>query len=234
MPKRPYSGSYYGGKAKKSLKSPYSRRSGYQPTKSWKPIIPFQGKQTSVIKRWGAPVAQFRPVAGLSSNALSITFSLAQVEGYTDFTGLYDQYRIRAVKCLFTPLSVVSTILQTSGAPQIQIPTLMTAIDYDDDTAPSTASVIRQYQTCHTHHYSELNKPHVRYFTPACLAQMYESVSATAYSPKFGQWIDMTDSATPHYGLKCLISTPSIATSVDLNCGYQIEVCYYLEFKNTR
>lgn len=237
MVKRPSDGNAY-RPYKRYRTNTFKKTKGMSRKKAWKPIIPYQQKETHCFKKWGAPIAPLRFVSGdvgaLTVKPLVVTFSLAQVEGYNDLVALYDQFRIRAVSVKYTALSIPVQNINSGSSVAAQPLTLYSVLDYDDDTALTSATIARQYNSCLVHQYNENSKPHVRYFTPSCLQQVYESNVATAYAPKFGQWLDVNDNATPHYGIKFLLTALSSVTTADLTAGYQVDVCYYLEFKNTR
>ena len=90
-----------------------------------------------------------------SSNASntfgSYSFSLQDIPDYTDFTKLYDAFKINRVKIMFIPTSNVS-LIDTAQAQVFKNTEhsnrLFTVVDYNDVTAPTTVDELRQYQAC--------------------------------------------------------------------------------------
>lgn len=153
----------------------------------------------------------------------AFTFTLQDLPAYTEFTNLYDQFRILGVR-LQMKLNV-SPDAQTASTSNY--PVLYYVRDYDDNTAPTTTSEINQY--------ANLKKKVLRpnsfvniYLKPAVLVQTYETSVATGYSPKWKQWIDCTDSATQYFAMKYYID--------GLWSRYEVDVhsTYYLQFRNPR
>nr|WPR18783.1 MAG: capsid protein [Owegonang virus 28] len=152
-------------------------------------------------------------------NGTTQTFQLNQVPNVTEFTSLYDQYQIRAVKLSIIPrCSDSDTSLQ--GASQI-----FTALDYDSSAAPTGTNELMQYQNLRMTRNLGIHK---RYLKPKPLLTNF-SLGASAYSnaPR-GTWIDCTADSVPHYGIK--IGFPAASASF----VYDYKVDFYLAFKNVR
>ncbi len=149
-----------------------------------------------------------------SDTSGSYVFSLSSLPGYTDFTSLFDQYRIVQVTVCFSPINQTAV-----GAP------IITAIDYDDNNTPVSADDLRQYdtsRTCVATRYFE------RTLSPRAAIAAYSGSAFTAYasSPE-NLWIDMASPGIPYYGLKYYWTGRTGATA-----GYQVDARFVLQFRH--
>jgi len=237
--KRSRSGSFSSSSSYKKSKQQFSKLPKAKYSKPYyKPIIP-GNSNTYVFKRYGNTITNLTwnssdVSAGRTEKGIAISFKLSDVSGYTDFTTLYDMYRIRAVAVYVSPtIQPVGTT--TAGTLSTFNTKCTTVIDYDDSDVLASVGDARQYDTCkHVWMNIANNKPHKRYFTPAVATEVYRSTISTGYGVKWGEWIDCSQADIPHFGLKINLSTPVAITSADVGVGVTVEVKYYLEFKTTR
>lgn len=80
-------------------------------------------------------------LAGTYGNGFSLNFMLSQLQNYTDFTNLFDRYKLTGVKVTF--LYQISEA--TAGGAQV-LPTINYGVDYDDNSAPTSLDVMKQKQ----------------------------------------------------------------------------------------
>ena len=216
---------YYYGKARKTVRR-YKRRYPIRKvkTKSKYDQVHLVKRYGSLVDRDGNPVEYIANPA--SSQSYSFYFRLQNVTGYTDFTNLYDQYKIRAVKVSFIPMVNVTTADQSGYASLIY-----STYDFNGTDINPTRNQIREYQYCK---WSPYGKIHKRYFFPRTI----ESVSGLAPSgstTKVGpqNWISTASPEVRYHGL--LVSVANVPSIVDEDIPiYKIEVKYYLSFKNTK
>lgn len=158
-------------------------------------------------------------VSGVAGSFGAFNFTLANVPGNAEFTALYDQYKISAVSVCFYPRQTETSSLATVDTAKGNA-RLLTAIDYNDDTAPLTFDALREYENCEV--VSILEK-HERYIPkPLFLNNSGQNVNA---------WIATSSPSTRHYGLKYAVE-PTLATGNSFT--YTVEVMYYLAFKNVK
>lgn len=126
-----------------------------------------------------------------------LSFNLGQLPNYTEFTNLFDQFRICGIRLEIIPkyTSVDLNPLATTVA----MPNIHTVIDYNDIATPGNLEVLLQYPN---YKRTRGNAVHKRYFKPAVLASNYEGAVTSAYTSKWGQWLDSIDYPTVHYGLR--------------------------------
>lgn len=184
------------------------------------------------------PIYKFHRFAAFNSiqaKALTTTygatyFSLDQVPGYTEFTALFDQYRITRVIAHFWPTALSVTNTNSSSTIVNVPPRIVHAIDYDDSVAPTSVNEVREYSTARTNYSTE---KFTRDFKPAVSRVVYEGVSSSGYSPDWDVWVSTNDPTVPHYGLKWALG--SVGTSgADNAFGYVMEVEFFMEFKQPK
>lgn len=159
----------------------------------------------------------FSLIAGGAAVGSSINFTLSQVPSFGEFTALYDQYKIKAVKCTLIPrhteVALSGTITQGN---------MWSVFDYDDSIIPTSLDTLLQYQNTKR---TRMNQTHSRYLKP--MVRMLASGATGA--PKRNQWIDVADSSLEHYGIKFWFDSRGTAPVT-----YDVQIKYYLAFKNVR
>jgi len=167
-------------------------------------------------------------------NSLVYDTQLAYLPNSTEFTNLFDCYRINSVTLRFdwsrnsADLSGTS-IISSSVNPA---PLMYSVLDYDDNVSLANSQAAQQYGTCKLHNFAA-NPTYQRTFTPLPAINYYKSAIATSYGrPKGPQWIDTGSPDTPHYGLKVVVF---LSETSSVNSGV-IYVQYTVNFscKDTR
>lgn len=157
----------------------------------------------------------------------SMQFRLGNVQNASDFTNLYDQYRIRGVKVLIIPLSDSSTS-QSSGF----LPTLYWARDGDSAAStPATEANLRERQDCKT---LRLTGPKSIYIkSPKIItdAEVQGGVSLLSKVESPG-WIDCNDVNVMHNGLVMWFKNVDLRAAPTTITAFRFECTYYLEFRN--
>lgn len=159
-------------------------------------------------------------------------FALSDLPSYTEFTSLYDQYQICAVKVEFTPKAGSAAPLQSGTSGSVFFGSFHTAIDYDDNTPPASANELMQYGN---YRRTRQQQKHSRYIKPAWLAQTYETALTTGYATQWKKWLSTTDPSIPHYGLK-IVADPVTYTGTTslLEMKYDVYIKYYLRFRSVK
>lgn len=185
-------------------------------------------KRSRVSRRTGQKVNVFTRFVGLTSIVVDnvfganggYNFSLSDVPGYTEFTALYDSFKINAVKITFIPQ--MTQITNTGGTGNPFNARFFSVIDKNDDAAPSSANALREYKTCK---WSSITKMHKRY--------IYKPMLITADKFSISTWQACDSPTVNYYGLKYFIE-PTGITGVTTTYEYRVEAKYYLSFKNVR
>lgn len=156
---------------------------------------------------------------------LALSFTLSQAPEYTEFTSLFDEYRICALEVTFKPKFNMMTVTSPTA---VVTPLLYTAIDYDDATVPASAAELEEYQTCVV---TNFNRSVKRTIVPKNATAVYQSTTATSYGVA-RPWLDCAYASVPYYGLKAVVEGGAIG-QVALQ-AWDISVKYYLEFRIVR
>lgn len=158
------------------------------------------------------------------------SFKLNDLPGYADFTGLYDRYRIKAVKMTFLPRISQQTVAGGVVAATQIAPPIGTCIDYDDANTPTDITTLQQYDSFRIHHEF---KPFKIFIRPRLASALYNGAVFTAYGNAPGkQWIDVASPDVPYYGVKWATTSYSAATTG--NQYWDVLATYYVEFMNPR
>lgn len=150
----------------------------------------------------------------------SLFFSLNQLLNPTDFTNLYDQYQIKAVK-----VSLIPRYTEASAVNSQNIGNFHSVLDYDDAAPPAALLPLLQYQNLKR---TRTNQIHTRYLKPALANEVFNSGITTGYGPKKNVWLDCNSDSVEHYGMKWFCDGSVAGVTYDLS------VKYYLAFKNVR
>jgi hypothetical protein len=189
------------------------------------------------FRRWGNP--ERWDVSGASGLG-GMTFSLSDVLGYTEFENLYDRYMLTCVVLRFRLINNPdsSQYLNTNNhgyaTPNVTnwFPRLFFCPDYDDNTAEAVAVLRERAKTK-----MRVLRPN-QYFKiavkPACTIQTYYTTTGAGYAPKWKQWIDMSQSGVPHYGLKWAVDTSGIDPNDTQPFKLEIEKQYYFKCKDVK
>jgi len=146
------------------------------------------------------------------------SFLLSDLPNYTEFTTLYDQYRIEKIELIL--ISNTSESIPSS----VNLGVMYKVTDYDDATTLSTNLDYLQYQNCKVlnplfHKKSFPLKPR---FAVAAYAGAF-----TSYANNAG-WLDVASPSVQHYGVKIGFSATTVVIS------YQVLAKFHLSFKNPR
>jgi hypothetical protein len=150
----------------------------------------------------------------MSSNVAPVVgayaFRLNALPGSTDFTNLFEQYRIIQITVRFVPTYAITatTALNTQA--------LYTWIDQDDEATPTGPNDGTQYETLRI---SPGNQYIERTWTPQfSQGAIATGTAAVGYSaPSSKTWVDAQDSsAVSYYGLKYAISAGISVNPVQL------------------
>lgn len=186
-------------------------------------------KRTAYI---GTVTASISAAGTPSPVASAFAFSLSQVPNVSEFSSLFDQYKLTGVRMRITPAltqGISSPLFGTSAA--LGYSKVHTAIDYDDNTAPTSEDELLEYGSLKS---TTAFKDHTRYIKPKLLQQVYRSALSTSYAPKSSVYLDMATSDVPHFGLKLWVSAPNTPAGTAGSISYKIYQTMYFTCKNVR
>lgn len=155
----------------------------------------------------------------------------AAMPNYTEFTNLYDQYRIDWVEVKF----MFSNNNSSVNSPATVLPTIYLAKDYDD-TAAAGVPELSQYQNMQVWQLGSQQASNGFYTVrvkPNVDVALYQGVT-TGYARGKPMLIDTSSSEVPHYGIKVAWDTfkaPAASTII----GYlNVMATYHLTMCNTK
>lgn len=154
----------------------------------------------------------------------NLVFTLNACIASTEFTALFDQYRILTAVTHFW-LKIDPSAQSATGA---SYPKLYWYRDYDDSANPSNLNEIRQNGKARVAVMTP-NRPVTLVCKPNTLGLVYQSAVANQYAPKWKQWIDCNTPDTPHYGFKYAIDDLT-----NTNYKVEIEITLYFQCRNSR
>lgn len=167
----------------------------------------------------GTPVAD---TIGYQFGA-SMSFSLQNLQTVSDFTNLYDQYKITGVKLTFIPTSSEATV-NSSG----YLPTMYWATDNDDSSPPSETE-IRQKNNVKMRRLNNPMSVYVKY--PKCVIDTQLTGGTNlALMTKTG-WINCTNTQVQHNGLKLFFKNFDLRAQPNYINALRIEATYYVKFR---
>jgi len=211
----------YRKKKSRVFRKKFTRRTRSPPTK------------VHYITRWSNQTSINAPKDATSTFGV-LDFSLDKLSEHTDLTSVFNLFKIKAVKVVFTPASNVtiadSVYLQQQTA---HYNTLYTAIDTVSDAIPTSYPQIRAYQSCKI---KPNNTVVTRFLYPKpqlYLDQDGSSGAAFTNAPYKGWLRSDTAHVAKHIGLKFAIEHAEITQDGGITL-YDVHVKYYLMFKDPR
>jgi hypothetical protein len=151
-------------------------------------------------------------------------FSLDQLPGYTDFTALFDQYRIRHVRLQCSTLAAPFGQATTATS----FPTVYTVIDYDDAATPTSVAQLQQYDTLMVAPNAQSFERHI---APRPALAAYSGSVFTAFASSSNLiWIDSNNVTVPYYGFKW--ATDAVTTVSGTYLLLSVNVTFSLECRH--
>lgn len=156
-------------------------------------------------------------------------FELANIPGYSEFSAMYDFYKINAVQVKIIP-SVNVTTGQGGEAVSAYYNRFFSVIDYNDRAVPNSVNDLRQYSTCKV---TPQQRIHKRFFHPRPVFVVDEDAGSGS-SVGVGQvsgkstWIATASNQTEWYGIKYAYEHPDPNATID---AFKVEYKFYLSFK---
>lgn len=149
------------------------------------------------------------PITYNANTTFSYIVKLNDLPDYSDFTNLFDQYKISGVKIEIIPRGNESS-LSSSQSTQV-----MSVIDRNGLANPFTENQLLQYQSLRK---TPLFRRHVRYYKPAVLTPALD-YNATNPFPlsKVNQWISTENPDVDHYGLYGFVPDPGFEANITMD-----------------
>jgi len=158
--------------------------------------------------------------ANTGDTVFAYNFVLTDVPNYSDYTNLFDQYRLLQVIMTFTPY-INSVANGSTVSPGI----IGTWVDYNDSNLPSNLQQGQQYESYQRNGSYE---PFTRVVNPQSSVALYGGATVNSYGTRYAQWIDSASSGVQHYGLKLCIHNATFTASTNV---YEVEANYIFQFR---
>lgn len=143
---------------------------------------------------------------------------LQNLPNYTEFTALFNQYRIMQVD--------VEYVLQTqliSGA----FPRLSYCVDYNDNTNPTSEDQILQYENASVCNFSQMKTVFKRSYVPRIALPAYQGAFTAYTTSPPGTWVDCDNPGVLHYGWKHWLSNYNSTSTPTV----QVKLYFRLHFE---
>lgn len=150
-------------------------------------------------------------------------FTFASTPAVTEFTTLFDQYRINKIAVKFVPNFTGSDL--NPGTTYVALPNIHTVLDYDSSTDPTSIDELLQYDT---YRLRKGGRPFTMVWTPAVEMDV-GGVSGAGL--KFKQWLDCATTSIKHYGIRLAVEA---AGGTVTTAKYIPYVTYYFSCKGVR
>jgi hypothetical protein len=158
------------------------------------------------------------------------SFLLSDLPQVAQFANMFDQYRFEAVHFRVRARSTSGATQNLSSATSA-VPYLLWVIDRDDATAPTSIAQLQQYDN--VHEIEGFDSIDI-FLEPSLTRAVYASGVFSGYEvvPCKEAWLDLSNTAIPHYGVKFMVSGLDALTT----SSWIFEVCawYKCSFKNVR
>jgi len=134
---------------------------------------------------------------GINPSLSSLVFNLSSLPNFTDYTNLFQSYRISKVKVRWDPeYTELTDAALVSNAVNVMFNSV---VDQTDPSAPTAVGNVTQYQTCKS---TPITKAHVRTFEPAVLSS--NQMPCNCY-------ISTQNPNERHYGIKIGVDPTGVA-----------------------
>lgn len=164
--------------------------------------------------------AAYGPFAGAK------TFTFNALPNATEFTHLYDQYKINFISYKFKLMNAPEAQLPAWNASNY--PTLTYVIDRDDASTPGSLTELLQYGSS-KQIVLRPNRWAAIKFKPSVNIPVYRTNLTSAYTPARPRFIDCNTTDVPHYGVKFVIDNLQNTSYV-----VQVEATYWFTCRETR
>jgi len=131
-------------------------------------------------------------------------FTLSALPNYTEFTALFDSYRITRIDGNFVFDANSGNVLATATHLLSFLPNLLLVNDYDDAVALGAVTDYEQYETFKVR---RLDRPVKVSFVPMLAVGAYGGAVFTNYARAKGVWLDAASPGVEHYGLKFAVDS---------------------------
>jgi hypothetical protein len=161
-------------------------------------------------------------VQPVSAQNPTYSFTLSDLDSPSEFTGLFDQYRIECVAFRLMPMQNAVGLTTNSTTTCV---TPYVVVDYDDSNALTSAAQARSFESCVI---VPPGRACVRQFQPRVALAGYTG-AFTGYANVSPPWIDAASTTVQHYGIKLYI--PGATAAQTQLQSWTVEREYWISFR---
>ncbi len=169
------------------------------------------------------PVYDYAAPTNFAGNGVAGYFQLGQVPGSSEFTALFDVFRIACVRVKF----IYGQNTQDPSATR-SIPNLVLVHDYDDGTVLTGLTDYGQYTQCVVH---RMDKPFTTSLVPRTSTAVYNGAFTGYSTTQKDVWYDCASSGIQFYGIKWAIDPVVYGAGSTVIGQLTLVIEYDLEFK---
>lgn len=182
-------------------------------------------------------------VPGTSQFGLTANFQLRDVLNHTEFTNLYDRYKILGVKLKFMYQSATAQDQLNLGTGSVGYNNVLPIMDHtfdidDSDATTITKTGVQQHAYCKTQIF-QANQPFKKYMVPRASSKI--KITDTVVGDAVlgcSVWLDCSHDDAPHYGLKAWLSSWPYNSTPGANQQASgcltIQPIFYLAFRDSQ
>jgi len=211
-----------------------SKRSRRRFKRAYKAKIPRHVCEKSISISRTMEYANFSmPLTSNTWAATNYSFALTNLPAYTEFTELFDQYKITGIKVTFMPLYRDSLLGVASTASAIATPNIWIAAS--DDGSQNLSTQIKAMQVQNARMISDPYKPFSIFLKPKFILETVVGLGIAGTHSKSGGWLDTDNPNVLHYGLAIGGDSPGVPATTSFNpMVYSVFAKYYMQFKDPR
>lgn len=159
----------------------------------------------------------------------SMQFTMNQIQNFSEFGNLFDQYKLNKVVVKITYQHNVSTAGGSSGLPELQW-----RVDYDDATPIGPGAFKELMGSTRRSFTSSRNALYMTVYKPRAMLGVNDTTGLAIGKP-VNTYIDIAQPDVPHYGIKGVLSNVLLpADAVNTLTSFKFETRYYFSVANVR
>lgn len=159
-----------------------------------------------------------------------LTFQVSDVINASEFSNLYDQFKLTGVKMRMWIMRDNSASASTTAVAQpaaFRIPLMYYVVDHDTSTTPTTDE-LRQYANCRMWQFNN-TRPFTLYIKPKMLTEVYRTNVTRSTVPTAPRFISTDQIDTQHFGFRA-----NLINMDDSSIRLRRELTYYFSCKNPK
>jgi len=163
-----------------------------------------------------------------------MTFALGDIPSVSEYTTLFDQYKIVAVKLEFQYISASEAVLSLTSNPASQIVTFMGYEDNDDSTAPTASNAgwqaVLESGRAKRRIFPQQHNSFVYVLKPKVLTADLDTAGTTLARSLGNPWLDPATTDAKYFGFKWIMqANPGPITFVH---QLRVNATYFTEWRS--